>query len=115
MKTIIRGLSFGISIIILLTYCSKNKPDKSDIITKINQLPELKIAEARVDSLKAAGLEVEIQIVIVKDSFYPEDSLKNLSLALIEEDYGFDQITLYEIKFNKTTDEIISIQPSKIK
>jgi hypothetical protein len=41
----------------------------------------------------------------------PEDSLENISLALIEEDYGFDQIILYEIRFNKVTEEIISVKP----
>ena len=113
MKTIIRGLAFGLSVFLVMISCSRNKDDRSDIITKINQLPELKKAEARVDSLKRAGLEVEMQIAIVNDSFYPEDSLKNISLVLIEEDYGFDQITIYEIKFDKTTEEIISIEPSK--
>jgi hypothetical protein len=105
-----RLLVLGMCIFIMVS-CTKNKANTSDILPKINELPELKKAEARIDSLKNAGLEVEMQISIIKKSFYPEDSLKNIYLLLIEENYGYTQNILYEIKFIKTTGEIISIKP----
>ena len=105
----------GLNILILAISCSEKKTNKLDIMDKIVELSEFKKSEARIDSLKRIGIKVELQIAIVKDSFYPEDSLKNISLALIEEDYGFDQNILYEVKFNKTTQEIISVESSKIK
>ena len=77
---------------------------------KIVELPQFKESEKRIDSLKKVGIRVELQVGIIEESFYPEDSLKNLSIVLIEEDYGFDQNTLYQIKFNKITQEIVSIE-----
>jgi hypothetical protein len=99
---------------ILITFCvalscSDKKQDKPKILDKITALPEFKRESNRIDSLKATGRKVDLQIVVVSDSFYPEDSVKNISIVLIEEDLGFDQIPLFEVKFDKTTEEIISI------
>jgi len=103
--------------ILMLTFsCSKKqrKEQKEEkglkIMDKIAQLPEFKETEKRIDSLKQVGIEVELTIGLVKDSFYPEDSLKNLSIVFIEEDYGFVRNTLYHVKFNKLTEEIVSIE-----
>ena len=103
----------AILIIFCSTSCSDKKKETPDIIQKITALPEFKRASARIDSLKATGRKVELGISIISESFYPEDSLKNLSIVLVEENYGFDQILLLEVKFDKTTEEIISISSDK--
>jgi hypothetical protein len=89
--------------------CTGKRNSTRKRIDHITQLPELKQAEARIDSLNKAGIDVQLQISIVDDSFYPEDSSTAISIALIEEDYGFDQKVLYEIRFKRRTKEIISI------
>src|SRR6187401_2110201 len=99
MKAFTWRVCMGLGILLLAISCSEKKTNKPDIMDKIVELSAFKKSEARIHSLKKIGIEVELQIAIVKDSFYPEDSLKNVSLALIEEDYGFDPNTLYEIKF----------------
>ena len=81
---------------------------------KVAQLPEFKKTERRIDSLKKAGIQVELQIGLIKDSSYPEDSLKNFSIVLIEEDYGFVKNTLYQVTFNKLTEEIVSIESLEV-
>jgi hypothetical protein len=113
MKAITTGFFIALTILIVTISCSKNKTETPEIIGRISELSEFKKAESRIDSLKRNGIKVQIQISIIQDSIYPEDSLKNISIAFIEEDYGFDQTTLYEIKFNKTTEEIISIESPK--
>ncbi len=114
MKVSILGLLIGLKLLMVTISCSQNKTSVPNIVNKISELPEYKKAQARIDSLSKTGMTVKIQIAIT-DSFYPEDSLKNISLAFIEEEYGFDQNILYEVRFIKTTEEIISVKPSDIK
>src|SRR5687768_14110859 len=109
MKTIKCGLAVRLCILIFVFSCSKREEKQPKIMDKIVQLPQFKESEKRIDSLKKEGIKVELQISIVKDSFYPEDSLKNLSIVLIEENYEFDNNTLYHVKFNKLTQEIVAI------
>jgi hypothetical protein len=94
--------------------CSKTTLREAEIVGKTSALPEFKRAAARIDSLNQAGIKTQIQVSIVKDSFYPEDSLKNLSLAFIEENDGIAQTMLYEIKFDKTTSEFVLIRPAQV-
>jgi hypothetical protein len=104
-----------IGLIICFTIsCSQKKTadtknDVPSVINEIAELPEFKTAEKRIDSLKASGVNVDIQIIVLPDAIQPEDSA-NISTAYIEENYGFDQNELYEIKFNKLTQKIISIE-----
>ncbi|MBS1507304.1 MAG: hypothetical protein JSS79_11720 [Bacteroidetes bacterium] len=106
----------GLIIYLTFTSCSTKKTDASDqtpdIIKKIAELPEYKREENRIDSLKAKGINVDIQIVIYPDEVHPNDSL---SFAYIEENLEFDQEQLYEIKFEKRTQKIISINFLKTK
>ena len=109
-EKVIFAVMFFVSTLSLSCSDKKNVPQ---LVDKITALPEFKKESARIDSLKGTGRNVNIQIAIVSDSFHPEDSTKNISLALIEENYGFDEILLFEVKFDKTTEEIISISQHK--
>ena len=102
-------------VLLVAVACVSKPSNKHEILDKIMALPEVKKEIIRIDSLKASGMKVDIQFGIVSNSFYPEDTLKNLSLCLIEEDYGFDQIPLLEVKFDKTTGEIVSVARDKWK
>ncbi|QTD38102.1 hypothetical protein JL193_02000 [Polaribacter batillariae] len=86
--------------------------EKIQFFKEIEKLNEFKIAEKRIDSLKSEGIDAEISISILKDSFYKEDSLKNISLAFINEGLKYSNNILYTIKFNRNTYKILSVTPN---
>ncbi len=85
---------------------------KIEFFKKLENLDEFKIAEKRIDSLKSEGIEAEISISILKKSYYKEDSLKNISLAFINEGLDYSSNILYTIKFNRDNYKILSIIPN---
>lgn len=86
---------------------------KNSIVDKISALNEFKKEDRRIDSLSSTGMKVEIAITIVGDYFNAKDSLKNIATAFISEQTPFDEIILYEIKFDKKTEEILSVKSNK--
>lgn len=88
---------------------SRSVPD-SEFFNQLIELDEFKMEERRIDSLKETGKKVELTISIVEESFFPEDSSKNLSLAFVEEDLGFANSTLLIVKFDKDKNRIVSVQ-----
>lgn len=93
--------------------CSKRQTDIPNIMNKITELKEFKAEERRIDSLKQTGMKVEITVSIINGSLNGEDKGNDISTAFVNEDFGFDEMILYEIKFNSKTDEIISIKSNK--
>jgi hypothetical protein len=90
---------------------SESKPVTNDeFLNQITELDEFKMEERRIDSLKETGMKVDLTISVVKDSFFPEDSAKNLSVAFVEEDLGFANSTLLIVKFDKDDKKIISVE-----
>ena len=58
-------------------------------------------------------MAVDITISIIKGSLGENETNTDISTAFINEDLGFDQKILYEIKFNSKTEEIISLKNTK--
>ncbi|TMM28977.1 hypothetical protein FDT66_11355 [Polaribacter aestuariivivens] len=85
---------------------------KIEFFKEVENLKEFKIAEKRIDSLKSEGIDAEISISILKESFYKEDTLKNISLAFINEGLDYSSNILYTIKFNRDTYKILSVIPN---
>lgn len=111
MMKILHGYCRMAIVAIIALSCSTTKHSESAIMKKVVQLPEYRRAEVRIDSLKKSGMNVEMQVMLLEDSFYPEDSAKNVSLLFIQESLGFAENILYEVRFNKSTLEIISVKP----
>ena len=82
----------------------------NEFFNQIIMLEEFQIEERRIDSLKTTGKKVDLAINIIEDSFFPEDSTKNLSVAFVEEDLGFANSTLLIVKFDKEDKRIISVE-----
>jgi hypothetical protein len=93
--------------------CSKRQETNTKIADKISELKEFKVEEKRIDSLKQAGLKVDITISIIDASFNVEDKGQNISTAYIIEDLGFSETILYEVRFNTKTKEILSVKRNK--
>ncbi len=108
-------LLYIIILIQLLACCNNRKTDfnetsKSLFLKSIHELPELELEIRRVDSIKkATGMKMKISIDIIGQSFYKEDSLKNIALGFINEDVGFDKKIRYIIKFDKIQEKIIQV------
>jgi hypothetical protein len=111
-KRLIR-LFVMIGVLLTTSSCFKGQTNSPKIMNKITELKEFKAEEKRIDSLKQTGRKVDITISIINNSFDPEDKGKNISTAFINEDLGFDETILYEVKFNSKTEEIISIKSNK--
>ena len=111
MKLIRTVLTFGV--LLTTSSCSKGQTGTPNIMNKISELKEFKTEERRIDSLKRTGMKVEITVGIINSSFDEEDKGKEISTAFVNEDLGFDETILYEIKFNRKTTEIISIKSHK--
>ncbi len=83
---------------------------ENEIIKQLIELDEYKIEEQRIDSLKDTGVNVELSIIVVGDSIFPEDSSKNLSIAFVEQDLDFTTSTLLIVKFDKDENKIVSVE-----
>ena len=83
---------------------------EDEFFNQLIELDEFKMEQQRIDSLKNAGLKVDLSISVVNDSFFPEDSSRNLSVAFVEEDLGFANSTLLIVKFDKDKKRIISVK-----
>ncbi|MBO6523038.1 MAG: hypothetical protein JJ971_04370 [Balneolaceae bacterium] len=81
-----------------------------EFFKQLIELDEFIMEERRIDSLKEAGMKVELTISVVKDSFFPEDSSKNLSVAFVEESIGFANSTLLIVKFDKAQKRIVYVE-----
>jgi hypothetical protein len=104
-----------IAMLLLMTTisCKHNQKPTPKIMDKITALQEFKAEEKRIDSLKQTGMAVDITISIIKGSLDANETNNDISTAFINEDLGFDQKILYEIKFNSKTEDIISIKNTK--
>lgn len=83
---------------------------KKSFFTLVTELKEFKDEDKRADSLKQAGASFEISISIIDDSPFPEDAQKNLSIGLIQYDFGPDELMLYKVKYDKAKEKIISLE-----
>ncbi len=103
--------------LLIFLFCSCKKENNQNILlNKITNLNEYELAQKRVDSFNNIGIPLDISISIlsnVSSSFYPEDSLKNLSYALIQERNGFDDKILFIVKYDSLTNNIIEVVPNK--
>lgn len=102
-------------LIVTMTVASCNSetsnPDKAaTFVSQLTQLKEFKIEEKRADSLKRAGADIEFQVGVIEHSPFPEDSLKNYSVGLIEYNFGPDELMLYKVKYDKVRQEIVSVE-----
>lgn len=88
------------------------KTMEDDFSSKLTKLREFKAMEYRIDSLKQKGIDAKITVNIIKESFFPEDSTKNITLAFIEEDLGFAGSTAFIVKYDRDQKKIISVKKS---
>ncbi|QTE22811.1 hypothetical protein [Polaribacter cellanae] len=111
-----RNIIFCFLVVFLVSCGNKNikvkDHKKIEFFKEIENLDAFKIAEKRIDSLKSEGIEAEISISILKESYYKEDSLKNISLAFINEGLDYSSNILYTIKFNRDTYKILAVIPN---
>ncbi|WP_256014197.1 hypothetical protein [Desertivirga xinjiangensis] len=78
--------------------------------SQLIELKEFKIEDKRADSLKKAGSDLAIAIDIIEESPFSEDSLKNYAVGFIKYDLGPLDLILYEVKFDKGTKKIATIE-----
>ncbi|WP_442267412.1 hypothetical protein ACSIGC_06980 [Tenacibaculum sp. ZS6-P6] len=100
--------------LIIVTFISCKKEAKlnsdTDFISKLTTLEKFKNHEKRIDSLKKTGMKIDISFSIVQKSFFPEDTLKNISIALVNENFGFASNPLFIVKYDNDIKEIISVK-----
>jgi hypothetical protein len=101
--------------IIVSNQADITKYSSDNFFKQISSLDEFKQEQKRIDSLnKATGLSITFSIDIIRNSFLKEDSLKNISLSYINEEWPNDDYrTIYVIKYDKTLKKIISIDKYK--
>jgi hypothetical protein len=87
----------------------------ADVFFKqIQQLDEFKSEEKRADSInKKTQTQIKVSVDIMGTSFFKEDSGKNVSLAFINENWPYEQRTIYTVKFDKQKQKIISVDKNK--
>lgn len=117
-------ISFGIFLAMIISSCQNKSQQALDaketkeklLIKQVAQLDEFKLAEKEIDSIQmVSGISLEISISIIDSSFLKEDAGKNISLAFINQASTFENRILYTVKFDKTTQKIISVEKSNEK
>ena len=91
------------------------KSSNEAFFKQVTQLDEFKQEQKRVDSImKTSGFPAKFHVEIFDSSFLNGYKGKNISLALIIEDYPYNHSqTMYTIKFDKGKQKIISIDKGK--
>jgi hypothetical protein len=81
-----------------------------DFFHQVLQLNEFKQEQKRADSIsKISSVSIKVSVDIVDNSFLDEDKRKHISLAFINEQYPYENRTMYIVKFDKDRKKIISI------
>ena len=111
---IITSSILSIAAISCQTTTSKSKKignNNEEIIKRVIQLEEFKLAEKQIDSLKnATGIPFQLTVDVVAQSFYKEDSTKNIALAFINKGVDVEKKIIYIIKYDKDQKKIISVE-----
>lgn len=86
----------------------------NELFKQIMELDEFKREEKRADSIsRISKMPVKVSVDIIDSSFYEEDKGKNISLAFINEQYPYDQLVMYTVKYDKDKKKVISINKEK--
>lgn len=90
------------------------KLGNNEFFRQILELDEFKREEKRADSIsKISKMPVKVSVEIIDSSFYEEDKGKNICLAFINEQYPYDRLVMYTVKYDKDKKKIISINREK--
>lgn len=108
-KTILLLCFFLVSIS-TLTYAQESDSISSAMFDKIIQLKEFKAEDERAELLMAAGNDVMLTISVPLEPLDPKDRERGILRVYINRRQGDEEITLYEIHFDRKTQEIVAIE-----
>jgi len=76
---------------------------------KIIELKEFKAESERIEQAQAAGNDVTMVISVPTEPLDPKDKEKGIITVYLSERKDIEFMPLYEIRFDKKTEEIIAI------
>jgi len=104
----------------LIGLCSCQKKNKSKKVQElpfrikfdrmIAELPEYKKYKDESDSLRYFGRRQTVYIKVFEKSSLPEDSLKNMSTALVIRDLYSSKVPLVLVKYDRDLDSIVEVR-----
>lgn len=91
-------------------YCQE-EDQKEQAFKKVQSLVEFKDTVSKIDSLKQSGHNIDVSVVAIWESIFPEDSTSSIALYYLNE-VLFNKIEnpIYLIKFDKIKNEIVSVE-----
>jgi len=105
---------------ILIGFCSCQKKSKTKkeqelpfrikFDRMVAELPEYKKYKSESDSLLYFGTRQRVHIKVFEKSKLPEDSLKNISTAVVVKDLYSTKIPLLLVKYDRDLDSIVEIR-----
>jgi len=76
---------------------------------KIIELKEFKAESERIEQAQASGKDVTMVISVPTEPLDPKDKEKGIVTVYLSERQGIEFIPLYEIRFDKNTEEVLAI------
>lgn len=92
------------------TYAQESDSISSAMFDKIIELKEFKAEDERAELLMAAGNDVMLTISVPLEPLDPKDRESGILRVYINRRQGAEEITLYEIHFDRKTEEIVAIE-----
>jgi len=90
-------------------YSKSEKDAQPEFLQKVQELDQFKRMQEHIDSLNQQGVQVELSLEVLENSFFPEDENREITLIFLSEDLGFANSQSYIVKYDRVMNEVVEV------